>query len=223
MNWTANEVPLWLTIITSMLWLGLFVGAIVWGNWRQLLTNHSLQHRILGAAVGLLFIWWARVGVSPGLHLHFIGVTVVTLMLGGRRAIIAITLAMLGLVLTGREWWGAVGLTGLLYGLLPIIASKCALWLTNTYLPKQPFGYIMIGGFFGAGLSVLFLMIGITAVTLMLGMYRWDQLVDQMWILLPLMAMPEGLINGIILASIVVFYPDWLDTYEETDYFTDDK
>ncbi|WP_119396507.1 energy-coupling factor ABC transporter permease [Salinibius halmophilus] len=223
MNWTANELPLWLTIITSVAWAGIFVAAIVWGNWRELLANHALQHRMLGAAVCLLMIWWARAGVSPGLHLHFIGVTVVTLMLGGRRAIIAISLAMIGLVLTGREWWGAVGLTGLLYGLLPILATKIALWLTKTYLPKQPFGYIMIGGFFGAALSVLFLMFGITVVVLILDLYRWDQLVDQLWMLLPLMAIPEGFINGVVLSGIVVYYPDWLISYNEEDYYpTDD-
>lgn len=221
MNWSANELPIWFALLTLIAWAALLIAAVAWGNWRALLASASVQHRILGAALGLTIIWWARAGVSPGLHLHFIGMTVVTLMLGGRRAIIAVSLAMLILVITGREWWAAVGLTGLLYGLLPILASKFALWLTKTYLPSQPFGYIMIGGFFGAGLSVFALMLGITAVALGLGLYQWHQLVDQLWLLLPLLAIPEGFINGMLTAAIVVYYPDWLDSYNEEDYFSD--
>ena len=53
---------------------------------------------------------------------------------------------------------------------------------------------------------------------LSLGAYDWTTISDNYMIFLPLLAFPEGLLNGMAVAILVVFKPEWLRVFSDRDY-----
>ena len=67
--------------------------------WRVIRSNRVLQHMLFGATVLLMILWSMRAGISPGLGIHFLGLTVMTLVFGWDLAILAATVALIGMAL----------------------------------------------------------------------------------------------------------------------------
>ena len=80
------------------------VTALRLAHWRRLLDSEQL-HVFLGTVVCLILLWHIRAKVNPGLDFHLLGVTVVTLMLGWSLALIATSLALVGVILNGGGGW----------------------------------------------------------------------------------------------------------------------
>jgi len=72
-----------------------------------------MQHVFLGASVLLMFLWTIRGGLAPGLGVHLLGATVLTLMFGWRLALLAMALALAGTAVYGLVGWTTLGVNGL--------------------------------------------------------------------------------------------------------------
>ncbi len=78
---------------------------IMWQSpWRRLLDSESL-HVFLGSTVLLLFVWHIKADAIPGLDYHYLGVTLLTLMLGWQLAYLALNLILLGMLIDGLIAW----------------------------------------------------------------------------------------------------------------------
>ncbi|OYT94391.1 MAG: hypothetical protein CFE49_18475, partial [Pseudomonas sp. PGPPP3] len=80
------------------------------------------------------------------------------------------------------------------------------------------FVYIFCCGFFPAALAALcWLMAGLGLLALdgRFAMPPWlDDFIGYLW----LVTFPEAFINGTLVAVLVVFCPDWLETFNRTRY-----
>ena len=71
----------------STLWLGagVYAGALLWAAWRapwlEVLSDSRRQHLLFGTVLGLFLLWLVRRDFDSGVSFHFIGMTVVTLLL----------------------------------------------------------------------------------------------------------------------------------------------
>ncbi|WP_439887531.1 energy-coupling factor ABC transporter permease [Pseudomonas sp. MBLB4123] len=210
----------------ASLWSGwlLYLPALLWALWRapwlELCSDLRRQHLLFGTAFALVFLWLVRRDFDSGLSYHLIGMTAVTLLLDWPLAILAGFAAQLGLLALGRQELAALGVNGVLLVLLPVlIAEVCALRVERAQ-PRNLFVYIFCCGFFPAALAALLCVLFGLAVLWVDGLYpmpHWlGDFVGYLW----LVVFPEAFTNGMVVTALVVFCPDWLETFNRTRYLS---
>jgi uncharacterized membrane protein len=195
-----------------------FLGiALFQAPWRRLLQAR-LTHVFFGATLVLMLLWQMDTQVQPGLNYHLLGLTAVTLIFGWSFAIIAASLALLGIHINTGLGWEGFALNALLSGVLPITLTQVMLVLIRYYLPKQFFVYVLVNGFLTAGLVGLAM--GYMAAWLLVssGAYTFAQLSQTVLPFFPLMFMPEAMLNGWIMVVLVAFRPDWVYSFSDEQY-----
>src|SRR5690554_2514892 len=155
MGLTDDLLPGWLLVITALLFLGILVRAVRATDWQAFRERPRLQHCFFAAAVVLGFLWQLRAGLTPGLSIHIFGMTAVTLILGWSLAVLAGLLALVMVVITGREPVGLFAVNGLVTVMVPVLVSHAILRWERRRNFHNFFAYIFFCGFFGAGASVL--------------------------------------------------------------------
>ncbi|TKB58389.1 energy-coupling factor ABC transporter permease [Ferrimonas aestuarii] len=182
--------------------------------WQRIRSHSSVQHLTLGFTVGLFLLWQLRAGIYDGLDLHFVALTVTTLVFGWRNAIVVASLVQLAIMAVGIEPWHSGGIMALLGIAAPILLSFAILTLSHNYLPRNLWIYIFIDGFL-AGIACF------VVRTLLLslwfsGQYDWYIVQDNYLVLMPLFFFPEAMLNGFTTTLLVVHRPHWLATWQDT-------
>ncbi|MVW74910.1 energy-coupling factor ABC transporter permease [Pseudomonas xionganensis] len=206
---------------SAWLFYGPLLGWALWRTpWLQLISDVRRQHLLFATVVGLVLLWLVRRDFESGLSYHFIGMTVVTLLLDWPLAILAGFAAQLAMVALGRQDLAALGVNGLLLVLVPVLVTElCALWVERRQ-PRNLFVYIFCSGFFAAALATLaslLLGLGILMVDGIWGAPPWlADFVGYLWLVM----FPEAFINGMLVTALVVFQPGWLETFNRTRYLS---
>lgn len=218
MGLTDNLFPGWLLLVTGLLFAGVLVLTLCAMDWRQLQQDQRRQHCLFGAAIVLGFLWQLRAGLSPGLSIHIFGMTAVTLMLGWSRAIICGLLALVIVVITGREPLRLFAVNGLITVMVPALVTHAIMRWERWVNFRNFFAYIFFCGFFGAGASVAAAGLTMVALLWLTGVYDWYHLVHDYLRYLPLFILPEGFVNGVVVTGLMVFHPELLTTLDERRY-----
>jgi uncharacterized membrane protein len=202
-------------------WLGLAVLAWVWwrtGDWRRL-ADPARLNLFLAATVMVLALWQIRVGIKPGLSLHFYGVAALTLMFGFWRAALAGVLILVANAAFGRGNWTALGTDALVQVVLPAAVAWAVYRLLERRLPGHFFVYVLGNGFFGAALSVAAIGIATTALMALVGAYSLDYLFSHyMPYAALLISWAEAFSTGMAITVMAVYRPEWLETFDEARY-----
>ena len=208
----------------STLWLGagVYAGALLWSAWRapwlEVLSDSRRQHLLFGTVLGVFLLWLVRRDFDSGVSFHFIGMTVVTLLLDWPLALLGGLSAQIGLVAVGRQDLLALGVNGVLLVLLPVLITEGCALLVERAQPRNLFVYIFCCGFFPAALAALCCLmagLGLLALDGRFAMPPWlDDFIGYLW----LVTFPEAFINGTLVTALVVFCPDWLETFNRTRY-----
>lgn len=210
----------------TSLWLGwlCYLPALLWAIWRtpwvELFSDQRRQHLLYGTVLALFLLWLVRRDFASGLSYHFIGMTVVTLLLGWPLAVLGGLVAQLGLLAVGRQDLQALGLNAVLLVLIPVLVSEQCAQLVERRQPRNLFVYIFFCGFFPAALAVVLSLLAGLGVLWLDGLYvmpPWlEDFVGYLWLIM----FPEAFINGMLVTGLVVFYPDWLETFNRTRYLS---
>lgn len=173
--------------------------------------QHPTIQTLIGACICALTLLWQVDAQLPGWPaIHFLGITSLVLLLGLRLGLLTIAVPLLlqliyTFMLDGSLqvdddflWrWTLLALTAMIsYGIY---------LLCDRYLPLHFFTFIFAGCFLNAMLSACFYY-GVSFVI-------WresSQLSDTDWFLLPLIALPEALLNGMAMTLLVVYRPQWI-------------
>jgi len=193
------------------------LGALRLAPWRRLLDSEQL-HVFLGTVVSLILLWHMRATVNPGLDFHLLGVTVVTLMLGWSMAVLATSLALVGVVLNAGGGWDAFVLNAVITGVLPVTLTQVLLVLIRSFLPKHFFIYVLGNGFFTAGLVGLACGYLVIWMLVWSGAYTYAELELTLVPFFPLMFLPEAMINGWITVIMIAFRPQWVWSFSDEQY-----
>ncbi|CDU09687.1 Membrane protein [Vibrio diabolicus] len=163
-------------------------------------------------------LWATQAGVKEGLQIHFLALTTLTMMYGWRMAFLISIPAMLVNHLLHDVSLLQLPTSLVLSALLPIFISYLVFLLSYHYLPRNIFVFIFVAGFFnGAITGSLHLLIN-SFYHLSVGHYDWETIQHNYFIFVPLLAFPEGLLNGMSLAVLTVFKPEWLRVFSDRDY-----
>lgn len=209
---TSTLVLGWLLYAAVLLW------ACIRAPWVELFSDTRRQHLLFGAVLAIFVLWLVRRDFESGLSFHFIGLTAVTLLLDWPLAMLAAFVAQMALVVTGHQQLTALGLNGVLLVLIPVTVTEiCALAVERTQ-PRNLFVYIFFSGFFAAGLAALFCILAGLGVLLFDGRYPMPPWLNDFAGYIWLVMFPEAFINGTVVSALVVFYPDWMETFNRTRY-----
>ncbi|NVD06929.1 hypothetical protein FCU94_08385 [Vibrio sp. JPW-9-11-11] len=197
--------------------------ALVWRDVTQILlhklqTERSFQHITFAIIVVFWALWSAEAGVKPGLSIHFLGLTSLTLMYGWRSAFalsLPITLLM---SLLGPLTWANVPEFLVFSALIPILMSYGVFLVSYHYLPRNIFVFIFIAGFLNGALTGSVHLLINSLYYLFVTEYDWQTIYNNYLMFTPLLAFPEGLINGMAAAMLTVFKPELLRVFSDRDY-----
>ncbi len=178
----------------------------------------GLIHFFLGSVLVLVRLWHGQVLVKPGLSFHMLGLTAITLMFGWSLAVIAASLALLGVCLNTGSGWESFALNAFIGGVVPISLTQILLILIRAYLPRHFFVYVLVNGFLTAGfvgIATGYLVTGLLVAT---GAYSFTQLAQGFLPFFPLMFLPEAIVNGWVMAVLVAFRPQWVYSFRDEEY-----
>ena len=204
--------------LANLLWLTTVLTALYRAR-RQLPRLQPVAiHLFCGAIPILTLLALLKTAAAPGLELHLIGLTATTLLMGSRLAILAAAFSQLLLLTLGKLPPAALGLNGLTHAAIPIAVSASLAALLRRYLPPNPFIYTLGAGFLGGILAILAAMLATALIHHAGGVYPWDTLWHKYLQTLPIIAYPEGFINGVFATAMVAFHPNLLATFNPNDY-----
>ncbi|WP_188751309.1 energy-coupling factor ABC transporter permease [Marinobacterium zhoushanense] len=207
----------WLTV-SAVLYLVALGVALRCLPWAVLVRERGIQHLLFGAAVVMMLMWTLRAGISPGLSIHFVGMTTLTLIFGWDLAICAGTAALIGLTLMGRESWTEFLPNALCFVVIPTLVSYAIWRLVEWRFPKNFFIYLFLCAFLGGGIAAMSGGMTMGALLWLSDTYPWSKIYHEYVRYLPLIMFPEGLVNGIIMTGMMVFHPDWIRTFDARRY-----
>lgn len=219
MNLSASTFPLFFYLICSGVFV-VFIGlALYLLDYNTLITDVGLQHRIGFCLVLITLIWSLRAGVSDGLGIHFYLVTALHLVFGWQISILIIFFVQLLMCFTIGESFLALGLNGIVSGIVPIFINYFVWRYIESKKIFNPFVYIFGVAFAGAMLSVIGAVVVISVILLLGKVYLWSQLTSEFLAFIPLFIFPEGVLNGMLIAALIVFKPHWVLLFDENKYF----
>jgi uncharacterized membrane protein len=207
----------------TLAWL-LYAPVLCWAVWRspwvELFTDSRRQHLLFGTVFALFLLWLVRRDFDTGVSYHFIGMTAVTLLLDWPLALVGGWVAQLGLLALGRQDFAALGVNGLLFIGLPVLITEACSIVVERAQPKNPFVYIFCSGFFAAALAALLCLLSAIGLLWFEGLFTMPEWLEDFVGYLWLIIFPEAFINGMVITALVVFCPEWLETFNRTRYLS---
>lgn len=186
--------------------------------WPKLEKEKAFQHLVFATLFFFSILWVTQAGVKEGLQIHFLALTTLTMMYGWRMAFLISIPAMLVNHLLHDVSLLQLPTSLVLSALLPIFISYLVFLLSYHYLPRNIFVFIFVAGFFNAAITGSLHLLINSFYHLSVGHYDWETIQHNYFIFVPLLAFPEGLLNGMSLAVLTVFKPEWLRVFSDRDY-----
>jgi uncharacterized membrane protein len=187
----------------------------------HILRQRDSSNVLFGTAVTLFMIWQLRIVVAPGLHLHLLGTTVLTLMFNWQAALLAHALVLAGITLTSDADFPAFAVNGLLTGVLPIAISYYLWRFNERFLPANYFVYVFVAAFFTSALAIMACGLASYALlTVAAGPLPEELLTEYLLLYLPI-TYPEAFLSGGIISVLVLYRPQWIATFDDSRYLND--
>ncbi|HTH41158.1 MAG TPA: energy-coupling factor ABC transporter permease [Rhodocyclaceae bacterium] len=220
MNFPDHLFSLSLTLLGNGLFLAVLVGAVWLAPWKRLADSTQLNVW-LGSIVTLCLVWSMKAGIQPGLNLHLLGATALTLMFGRSLAVIGLTLVLAGVSINTGSGWEHFGLTALITIVFPVVTAEALRLLVDKYLPANFFIYIFVATFFGAALTVVATG-GLSTLLLWgAGIYPLAKLLEDYFPYYLLLGFAEAWLNGAALTLMVLYRPQWVGSFDDRHYLWD--
>lgn len=187
--------------------------------WRALLHAPQRLNLIAASVAFLAMLWLFSSSALPGLSLHFLGLTVVTLLVGWPLALVSGGVTLLLLSLVGQVAFSGLGWDMLGMVVPPILVTALINAAAQRLLPANYFIYLFVNSFFSAILGAMAAALASASLMLVFGIYTWDVLTTSYFPLLPIQWVPEAMINTMIILGLTLLRPDWVITFDDQKYF----
>jgi uncharacterized membrane protein len=188
-------------------------------HWAEFKNTRRQQHLVFGSSAALFTLWLFKTGIHPGLDVHFLWLTALTLMLGFKFAMLSSFVVLVGVTLIGKESLVLFGINGLISITIPICLSFLVYTVTFHKLPRNFAVYIFICAFLTGAASITVKMFLLGGYFWVDNYYDWQIIKDNYLVLIPLLLFPEAMLNGMSMVCLVVYLPSWVLTFRDKFYF----
>jgi len=193
------------------------LSAALWrAPWYKL--DSEALHVFLGAVVCLMVLWSLRAGVQPGLSFHLIGATAACLLFDWAFALLAMSLVLAGVTLSGQGDWPGFAVNLLLMAALPIAITRGLLTFAWRRLPDNFFIYVFVNAYLAAALSNIAVGLLATGLHAAAGSYPLGRLLEGFLPFFLLTALPEAVFSGVVMTGVVAYRPRWVATFDDSRY-----
>jgi uncharacterized membrane protein len=183
--------------------------------WFKLRGDSEAQHVLFAAILAACVLRFAVFDRIPGLHLHFLGAGIVCLMFGAAFALWVMALASLCAALSPAGVWLGFGPDFLACGVIPVLCLQAVRVQVERRFAGNPFVYMFLIAFFGAGAAVLVGQLFKAAVTAALVEGAARDAATGYVVSAPLMVFGEAFLTGGALALMVAYRPQWVASFED--------
>lgn len=217
MGFLYTPLPLWVAVG------GWIVTAIVlalafWRRPFQRLKDPTLQHVWCALVATIAVLWASNAWLDDGLVMHLLGATLIVTLFDWTLALIAMA-AITGMaaVVFDATWQG-IGLTYLIYGVLPVVLSTLLQRGARAWLPHNLLTFILSQGFVSPALTVATVSAAAAGVQIAVaggslvvipGGYGMNTL---------LLSLGEAWFTGMATTLIAVYRPAWVTTFDVRRY-----
>ncbi len=209
--------PLWVWG-SFMLALMVLAVALRTAPWHKVRGDSHAQHVFFGVTLAVALLWSASASIGDGLSFHFLMMTTVTLLFGWQFAVLSSLLALIVLSGFGRTGWDALALNWLLMGVAPSLMTWWLLRVAWRWLPRHFFVYVFFNAFLAAGISTFLALVVTGYVLVWSGVQTMEKVAHSFMPYIPLLAAPEAFLNGMMMAFLVMFKPQWIATFTDEHY-----
>ncbi len=213
----ASELPIWLTVV---MWLLCVVLGVRIGFSRQfwpVLTKTHLQHAFFASCLFLSLLWMMRIELDWGGVLHFSGLAAATLLLGPSVALLAGLLALIFVSMVTDISWAVMPINAFFTVVIPVTLTAFVIRYEKR-MGRVFFTYVLVNAFAGGALAIGASVLTGTAFCWASQSQPWSEDHALLLTYLPLIMLPEGIINGMLTTGLMVYYPHWLRTFEPSRY-----
>lgn len=221
MNFSAELFGNGWALGAFVLLAGVWAWCALTGPWRRLAD--PVQANVwFGAMVALVVVWHLNAGVRPGLGLHLLGATALTLMFGRQLAIVGLSIVLAAVMLNGGAdtpaAWQPYALNALVAAVFPCLAAHAVLRATERFLPANFFVYIFVAAFFGAAAVVVATGVVASLLLWLASVYPADTLLGEYLPPYLLLGFAEAWLNGAAVTLMVVYFPHWVGSFDDRRY-----
>jgi len=205
-------------VVTAALSGAALVLAAISAPWRVWLEDRERQWVWLASLGMLVGIWAMKAGITPGLSLRFLLVSALTLMHGWQLAVIGGSLALVVLAVVGLASWPAFGADLLCVVVVPALFTAWLHERVHDRLPHNYFVYFFVTVFLGSALA--YNLAGLVRVGILAASGSLDaaHVGPEYFAVLPLMSFGEAFVNGMVMAMMVVYRPQWVMSFDDRLY-----
>lgn len=196
----------------------LFLLSVNKTQYTALMTTPARQTGLFACTVVMALLWRIKAGILPGLELHILGVTAITLILGWRQAILSASLATLLLVAFKQITVTQLLIHLLLSAYLPILLSYAFFILCYSLLPRHFFVYVFVCAFICAAIIACLKILSISLFYYFTLSYNWFELTENYLYLCAIIWFPEAMLNGMAITLLITYRPQWVKTFYDKDY-----
>lgn len=219
MNLSAIGLGLPWLVGGLFIWAGVLVWAFKTAPWFKVVSDRSAQHVLLGASVAVLVVWLLGASLGMGITFHFLLMTTMTLMFGPQFALIGMSLALLGVTFQADLGFFALGVNGVLMGVIPIFITWWMARWAFTKLDRNIFVFVFFNAFLSAAIGVVISLSLAATVLYVADVHTAETLRQSFLPFVPLMATPEGFLNGMLMTAFILFKPEWVSSFSDQEYF----
>ena len=200
-----------------VLWSPLFARAVWRAPW-SVFKDSSRFNLWLGLIVGLTLMWSLKAGVKPGLTLHLLGATAMTLSFGPQLAFIALNLVLAAVMVNEGGGAASFALNALLLAGWGVFLSDRIYRIVDRFLPRHFFIYIFGNGFFGSAATVIGVGAAASSLMVLAGAYPAAYLLEEYLPYFLLLGFSEAWLSGMAMTLLVVYFPGWVATFDDSRY-----
>ena len=179
---------------------------------RTLLTSNTALHLFLASSLSITLLAFLKAGTSLSMPLHFLGLTCVTLILGQRLALLACFISVLGLVFTQKLIFQQMGIFLIGSMMIPVIIFELFRVSVINKI-KKSWQFIVILASFGAVISFVVKTIINALYYYFVTDIPFNQIMDNYIYLSTLFWIPEMMLNGTIIMTLIQHKPHWVASY----------
>lgn len=208
-----------------LLWVGngLALCGLLWAGRRVPWTRLSQSQLTgwLGATTLIAVLWQFAASIKPGLSFHLLGASALTLIARRDKALLGMAAVVLASCANGSADWLAAGWSWLLGGAVPVLVASAVLPLSRRHLPPNYFSYFFANAFFGSALSFCTAALSLLLFHLFSGSYALNYLLEEALPYYLLFSWSEAFTTGMVMAVLVIYRPQWVESFDDTVYLRD--
>lgn len=199
----------------------LAVGAALLARpWRGWLDDGERRAVWVASLLVIGVVWSLRANFVPGLSMRFLLVTTLVMLHGWALAVLGALLVLALLSALGVADWASFGPNLLCTAIVPALFAGRLHELVHRHLPRNYFVYFFVSVFVGSALGWCVAALARALLLSWSGQPAMSAEVGEDFLaLLPLMGFGEAFINGILVATAVVYRPRWVMSFDDRSYF----